>query len=337
MDNNSGVFEYKEKVSIIVPVYNVEKYLKRCIESLINQTYSNIEILLIDDGSLDKSYEICKDYEKKDRRIKVFHKSNGGQGSARNVGLDFCDKNGYIMFVDSDDWISLNAVEILLKSIMEMQADLVICNFYAVYDDNNIVLMDTTRDCNYSTKTIKRKLLLDYWVNSMCDKIYKGQIFNNVRFPEGKTYEDAYIMPYVMNECNNIYCIKDALYYYDRSNMDSTTKKISSKNLYDIYAGWLQRLVGDFGLKAKDYEYCLNKTIKYAREAILINWIDNRLKQSEVEQLLYFLNKNSIKLKNNNYNKINAYLLIYKYKVKKVISNNRYLWNIWRKIKNNKG
>lgn len=123
------------KISIIVPIYKVEIYLRKCVDSIVNQTYKNIEILLIDDGSPDNCGIICDEYAKKDERIKVIHKKNGGLSDARNYGIE-ASSGDYIMFVDSDDYISKDMCEILLKKALENNADIVSCNFKEIYIDN---------------------------------------------------------------------------------------------------------------------------------------------------------------------------------------------------------
>ena len=117
------------KISIIVPVYNAEKYLVECLNSLVEQTYKNIEIILIDDGSIDNSAKICDEYAKKDERIKVVHQKNSGVSVARNNGLDM-HTGDYVMFVDSDDWIELNTCEILINNIISNDKDILIYNYY---------------------------------------------------------------------------------------------------------------------------------------------------------------------------------------------------------------
>ena len=118
-----------DKISVVVPVYNVEKYLRKCIDSIINQTYKNLEIILVDDGSPDKCGEICDEYAKKDNRVKVIHKKNAGVSSARNDGIDNATGE-YIIFVDSDDWLEDNAIEIMVDKLNEYDYDCVFCNFY---------------------------------------------------------------------------------------------------------------------------------------------------------------------------------------------------------------
>ena len=125
-----------EKISIIVPVYNVEKYLKECVESILKQTYSNIEILLVDDGSKDSSPAICDEYAKKYSKVKVIHKENGGLSSARNTGLDNVSKDTtYVMFIDSDDLLTPNACELMEKEITTKHADFVIGNYQNCTED----------------------------------------------------------------------------------------------------------------------------------------------------------------------------------------------------------
>lgn len=123
-------------ISVIVPVFNTENYLKKCIDSILQQTYQDIELIIVDDGSTDNSFFICKEYERKDRRVKVIHKENGGQGSARNVGLDVC-KGEYIIFVDSDDYILPDMFQILIKNATLANADISCCAVYSQEDGSD--------------------------------------------------------------------------------------------------------------------------------------------------------------------------------------------------------
>lgn len=138
-------------VSVIVPVYNVEKYLARCLDSIINQTYTNLEIILVDDGSKDSSGQICDEYAAKDQRIKVIHKQNGGLSSARNAGLDIAS-GSYIEFVDSDDWIDKDTVKENLELIINENSNVVFFNHYQVFDDHI-----------YECELLKEVALTPFW------------------------------------------------------------------------------------------------------------------------------------------------------------------------------
>ena len=129
--------ELSPKVSVIVPVYNADKYLHQCVDSILAQTFTNIEVLLIDDGSLDDSGKICDDYAQKDSRVRVLHKENGGVAAARQTGLD-ASTGDYIIQFDSDDYVESNIIELLVKKVMEEEADIVICDYDNVYENNSL-------------------------------------------------------------------------------------------------------------------------------------------------------------------------------------------------------
>ena len=127
-----------DKISVIVPVYNVEKYLDKCVESIVNQTYKNLEIILVDDGSTDSCPEICDEWAKKDNRIKVIHKPNGGLSSARNAGMDSMT-GSYIQFVDSDDYIKSNMIEVMYGNIIKGDYDVCVCNYSFIDESDNVI------------------------------------------------------------------------------------------------------------------------------------------------------------------------------------------------------
>ena len=129
----------KELISIIVPIYNVEKYLRQCLDSILNQTYQNFECLLINDGSLDNSADICREYVSKDSRFKYFEKENGGVSSARNLGIE-CSRGEYITFIDSDDWVDYDYLEVLYNSLVDERADIAISTYKQFNMDDNCYL-----------------------------------------------------------------------------------------------------------------------------------------------------------------------------------------------------
>lgn len=183
-----------KKVSIIVPVYKVEKFLERCVESIIKQTYQNIEIILIDDESPDECPKMCDQYEIKDNRIKVIHKKNGGLSDARNAGLDIASGE-YIAFVDSDDWIEADFIETLYMNAEREKADISVVGYQLIWEDGRIRRF--SRDEEYyvfDRENAIRELLKQQKFQCMvCQKMYRKQIFETIRFPVGKIYEDVAI------------------------------------------------------------------------------------------------------------------------------------------------
>ncbi len=212
-----------KKISIIVPVYNVEKYLDGCIESITEQTYKNLEIILVDDGSSDNSLSICNKWAEKDSRIKVIHKENGGTADTRNRGLDIATGD-YIGFVDADDYISPYMYEILLYVADETLSDIVGCNFSneGILQNINLVRLKD----NYIV--ISKDNFLVGWVKgensiSVCDKIFGAEFLMKTRFRKDCIFEDMFFYIDIMEKWNNMAYIDIPLYYY-RENRESKTK-----------------------------------------------------------------------------------------------------------------
>lgn len=204
-------------VSIIIPVYNVETYLRECVESVISQTYTNIEIWLIDDGSKDLSGIICDQYTEKDERVKVVHKENGGLSSARNIGLDYANGE-YILFLDSDDIIPNDAVKVLLEVLEKNNVDIAIGNIM-FFEENiaNIQLnqgVDDKIKLFTSEKAIEESLYQLKFSCSPCSRIYRKKIFEEIRFPVGKLSEDLAVCHRIFDKSNNIAYINHTCYYY---------------------------------------------------------------------------------------------------------------------------
>ena len=179
--------EMSEKISVIVPVYNVEQYLEKCMESILNQTYKNIEVLLIDDGSTDKSGSICDFYAGKDNRVRVHHKENEGLSEARNIGVALASAN-YIVFVDSDDYIVPDMLEVLYNRMQEDKSDLAICNFLYVdesgksIEDRNEKEKELIKECEIIKKELEKK---EY---SFKVKTGKDDILSNILLMKSKGY-----------------------------------------------------------------------------------------------------------------------------------------------------
>ena len=233
----------KELVSVIVPVYNVEKYLRRCIDSLLNQTYRNLEIILVDDGSGDLSGLICDEYEKKDARIKVIHKANGGVSSARNAGLDRMT-GSYVTFIDSDDYVLPDYVEKLMNVMLKYHAHMAGCHTWsegspAACTGENAVPIQITKD-NF----------LDFqWHASVNATCFRAEVIREakVRFDEAIAFgEDTLVLFEVFSQYPNAYLLRDQLYFYDKSTGGVTSQPVSEKNLHllEAYERIFRRIPG---------------------------------------------------------------------------------------------
>lgn len=224
-----------ELISVIVPVYNVAEYLRECLDSIISQTYTNLEIILVDDGSTDNSGKICDEYEKIDERIKVIHKENGGLSDARNAGLDIC-RGDYIGFVDSDDCISPNMYYTLYCDIKKYNADISVCGAVARKEDleKNYCTNDNIKYLEDKNKIIEAIFCPTPPVPtiSACIKLYKKVIFSEVRFAVGKIPEDAMIIMDIIDNVSSIVFSRYNLYYYRNRENSITHKRKWSKVIY---------------------------------------------------------------------------------------------------------
>lgn len=207
------------KISIIVPVYNVQEYLGNCIDSILNQTFRDFELILVNDGSTDDSLEICKHYKDIDDRICIIDKKNGGLSSARNAGLDIA-KGEYIGFVDSDDYIHPQMYELLYNQIIKNKADISMCEFKKVSEFNKKELSDKVI-LNQEVEILNNKeAVFKLGENGSvtyviaCNKLYKKSLFNNIKFKEGIIHEDEYIIHRLLYQVNKLVYIKQELYFY---------------------------------------------------------------------------------------------------------------------------
>lgn len=216
-------------ISVIVPIYNVEDYISKCIESIINQTYKNLEIILVNDGSKDKSFDISLEYEKKDERIKLYTKENGGLSDARNYGLDRATGK-YVAFIDSDDFVDLLMFETMINAIEKKAADVAVCDMKYLYDDGREVFASGGL---FTYGVVKEEPRLIGINNSACNKLYLRTMFNDVRFPVGKYYEDLASIPKILYKSKKIVKVDRAFYiYYQRSGSIAHT---ASEKIFDIY------------------------------------------------------------------------------------------------------
>ena len=224
------------KISIIVPVYNVEQYIERCVESLINQTHKNVEIILVDDGSKDNSGKLCDELAQRDSRIVVYHKENGGLSDARNYGIDKSTSD-YVGFVDSDDFVDEDMYEILLSNLLKYDSEISFCRLNDVYNDE--ITKDNTENKPYlmtSEQAIKMVLEAKVFSVTAVNKLYKKSLFAQIRFDKGKIAEDAFIMVDLLSRCEKIAATEAKKYYYMHRENSITTQKFTPKFLNVIEA-----------------------------------------------------------------------------------------------------
>lgn len=251
-------------ISIIVPVYKVEPYLEKCIQSIINQTYKNIEIILVNDASPDNCGNICDEYALKDSRIKVIHKEyNTGLSDTRNIGISRAIGE-YIGFVDSDDYVNETMYENMYKLLIEKDADVCICNFYNVEGDKFSIKNPKKGIREYSKIEILKEILIDREIQSYAwNKLYKRTLFNNIKYPIGKKYEDIGTTFYLLEKCNKVVVSDEPEYYYlNRSDsIVNTTDEQTIMDYIDIINDrydYIQKKYSDL----KKYNiYCLAKIL----------------------------------------------------------------------------
>ena len=238
-----------EKITVIVPVYNVENYLNKCLDSLINQTYKNLEIIVINDGSIDNSGTICQEYAQKDNRIVYIEKENGGQSEARNMGLDRMT-GSYVAFVDSDDWVELDYVEILYKKITEYQADIAVGNYYSFNESEGMyyfhIFGDSYYEKVYDNVSIFENLyesqeMKSFALISVWGKLYKADLVKHLRFDIGKLGEDGYLNQKIYLLAEKTIYLNKGLYAY-RQREGSSSRIWTEKWMHALVDAMSERI-----------------------------------------------------------------------------------------------
>ena len=263
--------ENKAKISVIVPVYNAEKYLDRCVESIINQTFKDFELILVDDGSTDDSGVLSDKLATKDKRIKVFHKENGGVSSARNIGLDNA-LGKYVAFCDPDDFIHPQMYEILYKFAKDNDAECVVCNFESFSDFNNIKVQDITLENKYECfsgkqayeyirLSDKRNMLGCVW-----NKLFLKSSIHNLRFNTSLSYgEDLCFVLTFLSTIESMIVLNDVFLYYYFIRSDSVMRTLDSKKYLELYFALIKTYEiaeRNMGLEINSY---------FGRERILVD------------------------------------------------------------------
>ncbi len=220
-------------VSIIIPVYNCEAYIARCLNSLCGQTYGNIEILIIDDGSTDKTADICRSFEKADERIRLVCKENAGPASARNMGLDLC-RGEYVTFVDSDDWVREDHIELLLSEVNKSDPDISVIAYKTVYDTNvseKGAMNASKTEVFNSDEAVRALFRMDKFQGMAWGKLYRKKLFEGIRFSDRKCYEDISVMLPLFEKCKRVAFISEYTYYYFQRKESLVNSKYSHQKL----------------------------------------------------------------------------------------------------------
>lgn len=324
-----------ELISIIVPVYNVENYIGRCLDSLMEQTYKNIEIIVIDDGSPDSSGKIAEEYAKKDIRIKVIHKTNGGLSDARNRGIDVA-KGSYLTFIDSDDFVAKDYLEYLYCLVKKYNVDMASV-FYQIVSSEEDVVMDkkNTEYLLNSKEAIEKMLYREQLSHVACGKLFHKKLFQNqpkleldsyyknkelnpfypiqnnkYRFPVGIINEDLALIYYMVMECGTVVQGTKRLYYY-YNNVDSITKsrvKVNDFTVFDLYDTVSKVILHEYpDLSDAVLELKATIYVKLYKRILLKQKKDFLNQQQEIEQEIKLMKKGLIKKKIRKPTKIRLY------------------------------
>lgn len=246
-------------ISVIVPIYKVEKYLRRCVDSILAQTYGDLEVILVDDGSPDGSGMICDEYAQKDSRVRVVHKKNGGLSDARNAGLEVATGE-YIGFIDSDDYIHPQMYEKLLTALEQTGSQISLCG-YAYVDEQTGAFDESYLSLNpITTEVLSRMQALEkinsyrsdsFFYVTAWNKLYKRELFANARFMKGKLHEDEFIVHHLINMASSVATIEDILYYYVQRSGSIMNSRVTEKSL-DIVEAMLDRYAFYQSIQRKD-------------------------------------------------------------------------------------
>lgn len=218
-------------ITIVIPVYNVKDYLHKCVNSVINQTYTNLEIILVNDGSPDSCGQICDEYGKVDSRIKVIHKSNGGLSDARNAGINIANGR-YISFIDSDDYVDPDYIEFLYNQVFKYKTSIAICSHRVLYDTGKIIEKQTNEVSVLESKKVLERILYDEGIDlSAWAKLYDINLFKDIRYPKGRLYEDSATTYLLIDKCDKIVIASKSKYNYIIRRNSITNNKFTTKKM----------------------------------------------------------------------------------------------------------
>lgn len=308
------------KFSVVVPVYNVENYLKYCLESIVNQTYKNMEIILVDDGSTDKSSEICDFFKVKDNRIKVIHKENGGLSSARNTGIEN-STGDYLIFIDSDDyWDDNTALEQVYNNLIQSKADVLMFGFKKYYESNKVIekskyIFDRNMiDINSKKSTLNYLVKNNLLISSACNKVIKADLFMkyDLKFKEGILSEDIDWNARLIINADSFDVLNNSFYIYRQRDYSITHSKTLNhiENLLDNLEFCIDILNGDNSKVDFIDEYMSYVAYQYMTILVSIKQVSQKIPKEIIKRIKDFryLLKFNLNYKVNIFYVINKYL-----------------------------
>lgn len=260
-------------ITVVIPIYKVERYLSKCVDSVLGQTYENMEIILVDDGSPDRCGQICDEYALKDNRIIVIHQENQGLSGARNSAISI-SKGEFITFVDSDDYIDRNMIKTMYKQMVEDNADMVVTALESFFEDGTRI---SNAHGGRIFKLSKEQaldcfLFNDYLTPCACGKLYKSTLWNDIRFPQGKLFEDQFTIYKVIDLCKKVVYMSTPMYHY-RKRDGSIGHSNFSERTYDLYSAINEEYKFIYN---KYYRLCPNVNVeKITWELVFINMMIN--------------------------------------------------------------
>ena len=269
-----------QKLSVIVPVYKVEPYIHKCVDSILGQTYTNLEVILVDDGSPDNCGKICDEYAAKNKRIKVIHKKNGGQADARNFGIEAATGE-IIGFVDSDDYIEPNMYQEMIDYMQQNNLDIVCADTNQVKGNKIKFKPRYKKNYIWNKEEALCEILNGNLDNAVWNKIYKSEVIGNIRFPKSRVYEDVATIYKFISNANKIGYISKPYYFYIKRKGSTIATSFNSKSRYDCFVGYIERLNFAEKHKLSCVEACRKQALETALATLTAFYANNENRASD--------------------------------------------------------
>lgn len=277
-------------LSIVVPVYNVEQYLSKCIDSILQQTFGDFELILINDGSTDKSGVLCDEYAKKDKRIRTIHQDNAGLSAARNTGIDVA-AGEYITFVDSDDWIEPETYAETVEFLQSNQLEVVCFDFYTERNGKKTFRAMYDRNIIFTGNVALNEILKEKIDNSSVDKLYLRSLFDNLRYPVGRVFEDVALTYKVLAKAQKIGYLHKPFYHYVKRKNSIIGTSFSAQKRWDRFLAHQERVRFAEMMNLEAYESCRALAVRQALSVLTSHYVDKSLSKEQAQQVYSFISQ----------------------------------------------